>query len=252
MPNHSRAVRRYNSWPAHGIRPSMAPLLDIVMDQPAGARARTLTILQDMVTAGVELDEQAITIAAKLGSLACPSDAVKTPMPTLVSLTSDSIVYYIRRGDLIKIGTTVAPRIRFGSLMPDEILAFEPGDRDTERARHRQFAHLRAAAGSEYFRPALDLLQHIQQVADAYGEPPPDWPTTKSAARPWLPRPGEPVSGETLTITQASKRFGVKRATIQQWARRRRIFAAGVDEHGYRVFYADQFRTLAEAHRART
>lgn len=78
-------------------------------------------------------------------------------------------VYYIRIGDVIKIGTTGDFRGRMASLVPDEVLAVEPGDMTVERERQRQFVHLRVKG--ERFRPEPDLLAHIQQVRELHGDP---------------------------------------------------------------------------------
>jgi hypothetical protein len=78
-------------------------------------------------------------------------------------------------GDVIKIGTTTNLKRRLVFLLPDEILAIEPGDRELERKRHKQFIHLRVRG--ERFRPGQDLLDHIAAVVEANGPPvvpPPD------------------------------------------------------------------------------
>nr|WP_316304651.1 GIY-YIG nuclease family protein [Clavibacter michiganensis] len=53
------------------------------------------------------------------------------------------VVYYIRFGDRLKIGTSANPRQRLGTLRHDELLAFERGGRAVERARHAEFARQR-------------------------------------------------------------------------------------------------------------
>ena len=50
------------------------------------------------------------------------------------------VVYYLRYGDRIKIGTSANPRRRVASLPHDEVLAFERGGRPLEQRRHAQFA----------------------------------------------------------------------------------------------------------------
>jgi hypothetical protein len=75
-----------------------------------------------------------------------------------------SVVYYVRSGDLIKIGTTVNIRQRIQSFsMPWlELLATEPGDIRLERQRHREYAPLREKG--EWFLAAPALLAHIARV----------------------------------------------------------------------------------------
>ncbi|WP_082513373.1 MULTISPECIES: GIY-YIG nuclease family protein [unclassified Leifsonia] len=70
------------------------------------------------------------------------------------------VVYYIRFGDLIKIGTSANPRRRIASLPHDEVLAFERGDRRLERQRHLQFAAHQMNRG-EWFQVHDELLTHI-------------------------------------------------------------------------------------------
>lgn len=81
-----------------------------------------------------------------------------------------SVVYYIKFGNRIKIGTTRNLRQRMSNLMHDAIMAIEPGDMKLERKRHEQFAAL-LAAGREWFSPAPDILAHITITRETYGDP---------------------------------------------------------------------------------
>ena len=74
------------------------------------------------------------------------------------------VVYYLRLGDRVKIGTTANPRQRFSALRHEELLAFEPGDRTVERRRHREFADDRLGT-SEWFALSPRLTAHIATVA---------------------------------------------------------------------------------------
>jgi hypothetical protein len=92
--------------------------------------------------------------------------------PQSVSSPENPIVYYVRVGERIKIGTTVKTvRQRFqGQLPPDaQVLATEPGSYDVERRRHRQFRHLQDA--NEWFRPGSELWRHIAQLRETFGQP---------------------------------------------------------------------------------
>ncbi len=80
------------------------------------------------------------------------------------------VVYYLRAGNRIKIGTSANPRGRFAQLHFDEVLAFERGDRHLERRRHEQFAAHRVP-GSEWFDLHDELLRHIDMVAAGVGDP---------------------------------------------------------------------------------
>lgn len=84
---------------------------------------------------------------------ACWEQARNTLPPT------ESVVYYIRFGDRVKIGITENLVMRLGNLPHDEVLATEPGGRDIETERHRQFDALRIRG--EWFRAESPLLEHI-------------------------------------------------------------------------------------------
>jgi hypothetical protein len=73
-------------------------------------------------------------------------------------------VYYIRVGDLIKIGCTVNLSARLRSYPPaSQILATERGGWKLEQQRHDQFAALRADR-LEWYHPAPALLDHIAKL----------------------------------------------------------------------------------------
>ena len=74
-------------------------------------------------------------------------------------------VYYLRVGDLIKIGTTANLRRRLREYPPNsELLAVESGGADVEARRLLQFnEHL--VSGTEWFTPAPVLMAHIADLA---------------------------------------------------------------------------------------
>lgn len=74
-----------------------------------------------------------------------------------------SVVYYLRMGDHVKIGTScnVDARIRALYGNPEDLLATEPGDRTVEQHRHREFAAERVRPDRELFNPSPRLLAHI-------------------------------------------------------------------------------------------
>lgn len=88
-------------------------------------------------------------------------------------LADRGVVYYVDFGDFIKIGTTANLRQRLVTFRAEmtQLLATEPGYRDTELIRHRQFAHLRTGPRREDFRPEVDLLLHIKAIRDEHGLP---------------------------------------------------------------------------------
>lgn len=76
------------------------------------------------------------------------------------------MVYYIRFGDRVKIGTTKNLRQRLTVIPHDEVMATEPGGPHVERQRHKQFAHLRVHKGAhrEWFTLKPELADHIAAV----------------------------------------------------------------------------------------
>jgi hypothetical protein len=80
------------------------------------------------------------------------------------------VVYYLRFGDRIKIGTSGNPRSRLASLRFDELLAFERGDRLVEQRRHAQFATHRFPR-TEWFQAHDALLEHIAVLSAGVEDP---------------------------------------------------------------------------------
>lgn len=70
-----------------------------------------------------------------------------------------SVVYYAAIDNLIKIGTTFRLAERM-NVLGGNLIATEPGGRQLESQRHKQFAHL-LRKGREYFHPGHDLLTHV-------------------------------------------------------------------------------------------
>ncbi|MBW1639251.1 GIY-YIG nuclease family protein [Microbacterium resistens] len=102
---------------------------------------------------------------------ACADDA-STPLPAPPRGTSGfSVVYYLRFGDRIKIGVTTSPAERFAAIPHDEVLAWEPGDAQTERARHRDFADARVDGHREWFHCTPALLAHVSVLRAGDADP---------------------------------------------------------------------------------
>lgn len=75
--------------------------------------------------------------------------------------------YFVRDGDVIKIGSSAQPKRRIyalqtGAARPLEILAVVNMDIADEFTTHQQFAHLRVRG--EWFRAETDLLQFIDKI----------------------------------------------------------------------------------------
>ena len=84
-----------------------------------------------------------------------------------------SLVYYVRIGEHIKIGysTNLKQRISQLRLQPAALLATEPGGREREKERHRQFSADRIVSNREDFTLSPRLLAHIDALLAEYGRP---------------------------------------------------------------------------------
>jgi hypothetical protein len=86
------------------------------------------------------------------------------------AVTRVDVVYYIRSGDRVKIGTSANPRARLAQLSYEELLGFELGDRQLEQRRHAQFASHRFPGG-EWFQLYDELSAHIADVRAGVDDP---------------------------------------------------------------------------------
>lgn len=151
-----------------------------LIDHSDPDRVAIMIMLHEMERAGIDIDERAAEIATKMTRARirwqkgispeqlADKAAWRSPKPHVT--LDPGIVYYILRQNLIKIGVTSRPLQRFKDLMPDAILAVEPGNEDVERKRHEQFKELRFKRG-EYFYAAPVLVQHIRALRDEHGVP---------------------------------------------------------------------------------
>lgn len=101
--------------------------------------------------------------------------AARPPSAPVGPWQKESVVYYVRLGEHVKIGYSTQLIKRLDSLRatPSQVLAVEPGGRQVESQRHEQFGHLRVRPRWEEFRDGDDLLVHIQHVLAEHGRP--DW-----------------------------------------------------------------------------
>lgn len=82
-----------------------------------------------------------------------------------------SVIYYVRFGDMVKIGVTTNLAGRMKVIPHDTILALEPGDTTQERARHREFESLLVDGQREWFHAAPDLMRHVEMLRVRHGVP---------------------------------------------------------------------------------
>lgn len=101
-----------------------------------------------------------------------PGPKVRAPgvlgIPIISEDPHKSYVYYIAFGDRIKIGVTTNLINRLDGIPWDEVLTVEPGYRELEQKRHRQFRGSRVHG--EWFTRSPDLLEHIQSVIAQEGQ----------------------------------------------------------------------------------
>lgn len=240
-----RNVTRWSDA-AEGWRPSGEALVEMV-DTADPAFMHIAAALQEFKDAGVELDQASVAVAIQLGRRRREAAELIPRNPRIASNQSQPIVYYVRRGSLVKIGTTASPRKRFAELIPDEILAVEPGERDLEQQRHAEFGALRLAQ-SEYFHAAPALLDYARKLRDLHGAPDPDWPTMATIGSTsrfdWtkLPLAG---SAEMATIPDGVRLLGIQYHTAYGWVRRGRLVSVGKDPRGVALYLVDHMVVLA-------
>jgi hypothetical protein len=225
-------------------RPDFQGILDLIdMDDPAWPA--TASILREMAESGVELDEPTVAVALKVGAQRwkVALRAAAAPLPSTIRpgqqtlSAAGSIVYYIRRSHLIKIGTTADPPSRFRDLLPNEILAFEPGGMAEESWRHRQFAHLQVRG--EHFRPAPELMVHVQSMRDLHGDPDPSWPTAPESDDCLVP----PVRSAKVVTGAEAAELGFLPTTLNTWVHRGVLSRAG-KEGRINLYYLDDLLAL--------
>ena len=83
-------------------------------------------------------------------------------------MSAPGVIYYLRVGDLIKIGYTWDVEQRMRYYPPNsELLATHPGTRETERQMHHKFLH-RVSKGREWFTPCPEIDEHIEEVRSQF------------------------------------------------------------------------------------
>lgn len=232
-----------------GVRPSVQGLINVV-DQNDPAFIFIATELQRIRRAGGEFNRNTIAKAIEEGRgkheqhLNDQEDRRPERFPA-------SIVYYAQRGPLVKIGYTSQPHKRFGDLIPDVILAWEPGGCPEETARHQQFKHLRVSRGAEYFRRSDALDAHIEAIRSEHGSPDPSWPTLANLARKpgRLRLPEVPSTPHLVTLEAGTKALGIRLGTAHVWVHRGKLRHLLEDSSGVRLYLLSDLKSLAEKRR---
>lgn len=246
-------TRSDNHHRDEGTRPGFAKIREAV-DCSDPAFPQIAQALLEAREAGTELDAAAVEEAICIGRQRYAAPPEERPAEERLAPPFESIVYYLLRGPLVKISTTRHPESRFASLMPDRIMAVEPGDRSVERERHQQFKHLRHGT-SEYFSQGDELMAHIDAVRAQHGNPNPAWPSIETIDRPRIDfhiAPPAASSSELVTATEGADRVGARRNTVAVWARRGRLRPVGANERGQALYFLDDVKFLAARSAAMT
>jgi hypothetical protein len=236
---YGRAVRE-----SAGMRPNVEGLIDIV-DQSDPAFMFIASELQRIRRTGGDLDRAAVSAAINIGRekytkfIQDEADSQPGRIPA-------SIVYYVQRGPLVKIGYTTQPHQRFADLLPDSILAWEPGGKPKEAARHQQFAGLRINIRAEYFRRDASLDSHIGSVRERHGAPDPTWPTIQNLAHKHrqLRLPDIPLTPHLVTLEAGTQLLGIRLGTARVWIHRGKLHHILEDPNGTRLYLLSDLKSL--------
>lgn len=240
-------ARKWDGGGPTGVRRSIQILMDL-MDPSDPAFTFIGAALQRARQEHGILTMQSVHQAAEAGREQFTEHEARVAASTPGRIPA-SIIYYARRADLVKIGTTKAPYRRFASLLPDEVLAWEPGGRQGEAARHQQFRHERVTSRGEYFRRSAPLDEHIATIAAHFGPPDPSWPTlAKLETRPFSAavRPGPPLRPELAPLKEATQMLGIRHNTACVWRHRGKLKPFVVDDCGVHLYLLSDLRSLAE------
>jgi hypothetical protein len=108
---------------------------------------------------GIEMLQRCVEAAeAKLQQV----NKDRPPAPEPDAKQHDAVVYYMKLGNLVKIGTSRRIAQRVIAFNPERVLAVEPGAHGLETVRHHQFASLREQG--EWFRYEQPIRDHISQI----------------------------------------------------------------------------------------
>jgi hypothetical protein len=113
-----------------------------------------------------EIRQDALSGGQRLGFIEQSLEPKALDLKDVARSERQQTIYYVRVGDLIKIGWTTDLRTRLRAYGPArQLLATETGGSGLEAQRHREFNHL-LVAGKEWFRPGSDLLEHIATISN--------------------------------------------------------------------------------------
>lgn len=156
--------------------------LSALLDENDPAYRQIMQTLMTFSVSGIELSQQVVGMAIKVGRYRHRIDQELDDSTHGVKPDQDGgVVYYVRRGSMVKIGTTINMQKRMTAILPDEILATEPGSYSLESRRHRQFRKLRVSGQVEWFHAGPLLQEHVALTRALHGEPDPALPVLRSS-----------------------------------------------------------------------
>jgi hypothetical protein len=145
-------------------------LEEALVDRLCTAAEAAVLLMKFEMTSNRDRSRKNIVMWAQRGLITAHGEVHGSPTYRLgdiidrASNSPDHQVYYVKVGNLIKIGTTDNVTRRMHGYPPDaQLLAVEPGGTAVETSRLRQFDHL-LAHRKEWFHPGADLLDHIETV----------------------------------------------------------------------------------------
>lgn len=181
-PMHSTAMEGNVGWQgipgARHIPPAADPAFRFFFDIVAEWRLAGVEFTEELTATALQVARHKAEKAAQaradreVREARVAELAASPPPPGTFGDAEGGVVYYARRGSYVKIGTTTKLRDRMQNLMPDEVLAVEPGSYTLEGQLHRAFADLRLNSSCEYFRLTDKLREHIATVLERCGPPP--------------------------------------------------------------------------------
>lgn len=155
--------------------------LSVLLDRTDPAYRWITQTLLIFSASGIQLSRQAVEMAIKVGQYQRRVEHEDSADRGTKADQEDGVVYYVRRGSMIKIGTTVNMHKRMQAILPDEVLATEPGSYSLEAQRHREFLDVRVHGQTEWFHASPALQTHVHTLIALYGHPDPTLPVLRSS-----------------------------------------------------------------------
>lgn len=150
--------RWIHTWcpPGHGDdeRATVGAELSSLVDPRDPALHHIVGMVMELKSLGVELTKDLVLRVVDHARLAHERQVAAE---SLQAATAD-----LRVGNRVKIGFSTKVTDRLRVINPEELLAFEPGSFELEKARHAEFAGLRV--NGEWFKYEGSLVGHVQKL----------------------------------------------------------------------------------------